>query len=116
MSISPKTICWTKFSERSLIQFDDGSFVSAHYDLSIINFFDAVRKNATTLKNIKWNDESTNCMCIISAGMNANQNEGNNNDKVLVIGGIQRVHFVSIKYQVFIYKLFLLIILILEIY
>ena len=91
----------------ALIQVDDGIFVSAHYGLSIINFFDTVRKNTTTLKNIKCNDESPNCMCIISAGMNGNENQGSNNDKVLVIGGIQCMYFVSIKYRVLIYKLFL---------
>ena len=91
----------------ALIQVDDGIFVSAHYGLAIINFFDTIRKNTTTLKNIKCNDESPNCMCIISAGMNQGENVGNNNDKILVIGGIQCMYFVSIKYRVLIYKLFL---------
>ena len=91
----------------ALIQVDDGIFVSAHYGLSIINFFDTVRKNTTTLKNIKCNDESPNCMCIISAGMNSGEIVGNNNDKILIIGGIQCMYFVSIKYRVLIYKLFL---------
>lgn len=91
----------------ALLQVDDGIFVSAHYGIGIINFFDTMRKNTTTLKNIKCNDESPNCMCIISTNPNENETEGNNNDKVLVIGGIQCMYFVSIKYRTLIYKLFL---------
>ena len=91
----------------ALLQVDDGIFVSAHYGIGIINFFDTMRKNTTTLKNIKCNDESPNCMCIISTNPNENESEGNNIDKVLVIGGIQCMYFVSIKYRTLIYKLFL---------
>ena len=91
----------------ALLQVDDGIFVSAHYGISIINFFDTVRKNTTTLKNIKCSDEAPNCLSIISTGMNGNENDGSNNDKILVIGGIQCMYFVSIKYRVLIYKLFL---------
>ena len=91
----------------ALLQVDDGIFVSAHYGIAIINFFDTIRKNTTTLKNIKCSDESPNCMCIISTNSNRNEGEQNNNDKVLVIGGIQCMYFISIKYRVLIYKLFL---------
>ena len=91
----------------ALLQVDDGIFVSAHYGLAIINFFDTIRKNTTTLKNIKCSDESPNCMCIIRTGENGNDDEENNNDKVLVIGGLQCMYFISIKYRVLIYKLFL---------
>ena len=91
----------------ALLQVDDGIFVSAHYGIAIINFFDTIRKNTTTLKNIKCTDESPNCMCIISTGGNGNEDDGSNNDKVLVIGGLQCMYFISIKYRVLIYKLFL---------
>ena len=91
----------------ALLQVDDGIFVSDHYGLAIINFFDTVKKNTTTLKNIKTSDESPNCMSIISTKTNGNENEESNIDKVLVIGGIQCIYFISVKYRVLIYKLFL---------
>ena len=91
----------------ALIQVDDGIFVSAHYGLAIINFFDTVKKNTTTLNNIKCTDESPNSMCIISTKASGNDIEESNIDKVLVLGGIQCMYFISIKYRVLIYKLFL---------
>ena len=46
-------------------------------------------------------------MSIISTKTNGNENEESNIDKVLVIGGIQCIYFISVKYRVLIYKLFL---------
>ena len=91
----------------ALLQVDDGVFVSACYGIGIINFFDTIRKNTTTLKNIKCSDESPHCMCIISTGGNGKDYQENNADKILLIGGIQCIYFVSIKYRALIYKLFL---------
>ena len=91
----------------ALLQVDEGVFVSAHYGLGIINFFDTVRKNTNTVKSIKCSDESPGCMSIISTGSNGNEFDESNNDKVLLVGGIQCIYFVSIKYRALIYKLFL---------
>lgn len=92
----------------ALLQVDDGIFVSAHYGLGIINFFDTLKENTKTLKNIKCTDESPNCMCIISTGVNGIESDSCSNvDKILVIGGIQCMYFVSVKYLTLIYKLFL---------
>ena len=91
----------------ALLQVDDGVFVSACYGIGIINFFDTIRRNTTTLKNIKCSDESPNCLCIVSISGNGNDIKENNSDKILLIGGINCIYFVSIKYRVLIYKLFL---------
>ena len=92
----------------ALLQIDDGIFVSAHYGLGIINFFDTIKENTKTLKNIKCTDESPNCMCIISTGANGIDSDSYTNvDKILVIGGIQCMFFISVKYLSLIYKLFL---------
>ena len=91
----------------ALLQVDDGVFVSAHYNINLVNFYDTRRQRTRTLNNIKCSDESPNCLCIISTNRNPNEDNSDNTDKVVVVGGIQCVFFISVKYQSLIYKLFL---------
>lgn len=66
-----------------------------------------MKKNTNVLKNIKCSEDSPNCLSIISTGVNGNENQESNIDKVLVVGGLQCMYFISIKYKALIYKLFL---------
>ena len=91
----------------ALLQVDDGIFISAHYGINLINFYDTKRQRTRSLGNIKCSDDSPNCLCIISTKTNANEDDGDNTDKVVIIGGIQCMYFISVKYQSLIYKLFL---------
>ena len=91
----------------ALLQVDDGVFISAHYSLNLVNFYDTKRQRTRTLGNIKCSDESPNCLCVISTKKNGYEDDGDNSDKVVVIGGIQCMFFLSVKYQSLIYKLFL---------
>jgi hypothetical protein len=91
----------------ALLQVDDGVFISAHYMINLVNFYDTKRQRTRTLNNIKCSDEAPNCLCIISTKRNGYEDEGDNSDKVVVIGGIQCMYFLSVKYQSLIYKLFL---------
>ena len=90
----------------ALLQVDDGVFISAHYNINLVNFYDTKRQRTRTLRDIKCSDESPNCLCIIST-KNGYEEDGDNSDKVVVVGGIQCMFFISVKYQSLIYKLFL---------
>ena len=89
----------------ALLQVDDGVFISAHYGISLLNFYDTRRQRTNSLRNIKCSDDSPNCLCIISTKKNGYEDDGDNSDKVVVVGGIQCIFFVSVKYQSLIYKL-----------
>ena len=91
----------------ALLQVDDGVFISAHYNINLVNFYDTKRQRTRTLRDIKCSDESPNCLSIISTKRNGYEDDRDNSDKVIVIGGIQCMFFVSVKYQSLIYKLFL---------
>ena len=91
----------------ALLQVDDGVFISAHYGINLINFYDTKRQRTRSLGNIKCSDDSPNCLCIISTKINVNEDDGDNTDKVVIVGGIQCMYFISVKYQSLIYKLFL---------
>ena len=91
----------------ALLQVDDGVFISAHYNINLINFYDTKRQRTRTLNNIKCSDESPNCLCIIGTNTNPNEEYSDNTDKVIVVGGIQCMFFISVKYQSLITKLFL---------
>ena len=90
----------------ALLQVDDGVFISAHYNINLVNFYDTKRQRTRTLRDIKCSDESQNCLCIISTRKNA-YDDGDNSDKVVLVGGIQCMFFLSVKYQSLIYKLYL---------
>ena len=89
----------------ALLQVDDGIFISAHYSISLLNFYDTRRQKTNSLRDIKCSDDSPNCLCIISTKKNGYEDDGDNSDKVIVVGGIQCIFFVSVKYQSLIYKL-----------
>jgi len=91
----------------ALLQVDDGVFVSAHYNINLINFYDTKRQRTRSLGNIKCSDDSPNCLCLISTKKNGYEDDGDNSDKVIIVGGIQCMFFISVKYQSLIYKLFL---------
>ena len=91
----------------ALLQVDDGVFISAHYNINLVNFYDTKRQRTRTLRDIKCSDDSPNCLCVISTKRNGYEDDGDNSDKVVVIGGVQCMFFLSVKYQSLIYKLFL---------
>ena len=91
----------------ALLQVDDGVFISAHYNINLVNFYDTKRQRTRTLRDIKCSDESPNSLCIISTRRNGYEDDGDNTDKVVVVGGMQCMFFISVKYQTLIYKLFL---------
>ena len=91
----------------ALLQVDDGVFISAHYNINLINFYDTKRQRTRTLGNIKCSDDSPNCLCLISTRPNGYDEDGDNSDKVVIVGGVQCMYFLSVKYQSLIYKLFL---------
>ena len=91
----------------ALLQVDDGVFISAHYNINLVNFYDTKRQRTRTLRDIKCSDESPNSLCIISTRRNGYEDDGDNMDKVVVVGGMQCMFFISVKYQTLIYKLFL---------
>ena len=91
----------------ALLQVDDGVFISAHYNINIINFYDTKRQRTRTLKDIRCSDDAPNCLSIISTRGNGYEDDGDNSDKVVLVGGIQCLFFLSVKYQSLIYKLYL---------
>ena len=91
----------------ALLQVDDGVFISAHYNINIINFYDTKRQRTRTLKDIRCSDDAPNCLSIISTRCNGYEDDGDNSDKVVLVGGIQCLFFLSVKYQSLIYKLYL---------
>ena len=90
----------------ALLQVDDGVFISAHCNIHLLNFYDTKRQRTRTLRDIRCSEDAQNCLCIIST-RNGFEDDGDNTDKIVLVGGIQCIFFISVKYQSLIYKLFL---------
>ena len=85
-----------------LLAINENIFVSAFYDLNMINFYDIKNNNTRTIKNVKCTDDAQNCLCIININITETEIED-----VLVIGGPQCMYFISARYQTLINRLFL---------
>ena len=88
-------------SVTALLNIDNKTFISAHYGLSKVSFYNIYDEASKSLENIKCVDSAVQCMTKIEV-----QNPVNSSiDKIIVIGGYKCIYLLSIKTQSLIDKI-----------
>ena len=88
-------------SATSLLNIDNQTFISAHYGLSMVNFYNIYNDSNKVLDKIKCVDSATQCMTKIEV-----QKPGNNTkETIIIIGGYKCIYLLSAKTQSLIDKI-----------